>query len=118
VPTIKNPSVKALALRKNSLSCPRTWEPRLKSFHMTDPGAGTNLGAATPVQIDSPIPGLPSTAPDKYSKGRKDNAARPKGAMVAKITNDIVAFIRSPAELRGCNADWPKKPFVKPRACP
>jgi membrane-bound serine protease (ClpP class) len=67
---------------------------------------GTNIGAATPVQIGGPLPGLPSGAPDKDSKDKKDE---PKDAMTAKVTNDAVAFIRSLAELRGRNADWAEK---------
>jgi membrane-bound serine protease (ClpP class) len=73
-------------------------------------GAGTNLGAATPVQIGSPVPGLPGI-PDKDGKDKKDSAQQtePKDAMTAKTTNDAVAFIRSLAELRGRNVDWAEK---------
>jgi membrane-bound serine protease (ClpP class) len=72
---------------------------------------GTNIGAATPVQIGGPIPGLPSGTPDKEGKDRKDSdrQSEPKDAMTAKVTNDAVAFIRSLAELRGHNADWAEK---------
>jgi membrane-bound serine protease (ClpP class) len=38
---------------------------------------GTNLGAATPVQIGGPLPGLPSSAPDKDGKDKKDDAQQP-----------------------------------------
>ena len=74
---------------------------------------GTNLGAATPVEIGAPIPGLP-TQPDhdKGDKGGGDEGtapAAPQDAMTAKETNDAVAFIRSLAELRGRNADWAEK---------
>jgi len=72
---------------------------------------GTNLGAATPVQIGGPLPGLPGSAPDKDGKDKKDDAQQPalKDAMTAKATNDAVALIRSLAELRGRNADWAEK---------
>jgi membrane-bound serine protease (ClpP class) len=66
---------------------------------------GTNLGAATPVQIGGPAPGLPDTTPDKDGKNSKDN----EHTLAAKATNDAVAFIRSLAELRGRNADWAEK---------
>jgi membrane-bound serine protease (ClpP class) len=56
---------------------------------------GTNLGAATPVQI-----GLPgATAPDKTKPATEDVHER-------KAINDAAAYIRSLAELRGRNADW------------
>ena len=67
---------------------------------------GTNIGAATPVQIGGSFPGLPTGTPDKDGKDKKDE---PKDTMTAKATNDAVAFIRSLAELRGHNADWAEK---------
>ncbi|MDE2330299.1 MAG: nodulation protein NfeD [Bradyrhizobium sp.] len=79
----------------------------LYATHIAAMAPGTNLGAATPVQIGSPVPGLPGI-PDK---DKKDSAQQtePKDAMMAKATNDAVAFIRSLAELRGRNADWAEK---------
>ena len=82
---------------------------------------GTNLGAATPVQIG--LPGLPAPqdekpGADKDSDAPGSGATGPEGsepekatppladAMSAKATNDAVAFIRSLAEMRGRNADW------------
>ncbi len=59
---------------------------------------GTNMGAATPVQIGgapSPLEGDDDTEQDT-----------PADAMTAKITNDSVAYIRALAELHGRNADW------------
>ena len=73
---------------------------------------GTNLGAATPVQIGGPLPGLPDATPDKSDKDKKDGGdqqPKAKDAMTAKATNDAVALIRSLAELRGRNADWAEK---------
>lgn len=83
----------------------------LYATHIAAMAPGTNLGAATPVQIGGPLPGLPDTNPDKSSKDAKDSDAQPKAkdAMTAKVTNDAVAFIRSLAELRGRNADWAEK---------
>ncbi|HLZ00981.1 MAG TPA: nodulation protein NfeD [Bradyrhizobium sp.] len=71
----------------------------LYATHIAAMAPGTNLGAATPVQIGGSVPGLP----DQSGKDK------PKDAMTAKITNDAVAFIRSLAELRGRNADWAEK---------
>ena len=83
----------------------------LYATHIAAMAPGTNLGAATPVQIGSPVPGLPGSTPDKGGKDEKDSAGQtePKDAMTAKVTNDAVAFIRSLAELRGRNADWAEK---------
>jgi membrane-bound serine protease (ClpP class) len=92
----------------------------LYATHIAAMAPGTNLGAATPVQIGGPFPGLPDTNPDKTSKDSKDNDGQPKSetnksetktkdAITAKVTNDAVAFIRSLAELRGRNADWAEK---------
>jgi membrane-bound serine protease (ClpP class) len=75
----------------------------LYATHIAAMAPGTNIGAATPVQIGGSLPGLPSAAPDQDSKDKK---GEPKDAMTAKVTNDAVAFIRSLAELRGRNADW------------
>jgi membrane-bound serine protease (ClpP class) len=82
----------------------------LYATHIAAMAPGTNIGAATPVQLGGPKPGLPST-PNKEGKDNKDgdHPAEPKDAMTAKVTNDAVAFIRSLAELRGRNADWAEK---------
>ena len=83
----------------------------LYATHIAAMAPGTNLGAATPVQIGGPLPGLPGSTPDKDGKDKKDDAQQPalKDAMTAKSTNDAAALIRSLAELRGRNADWAEK---------
>jgi membrane-bound serine protease (ClpP class) len=83
----------------------------LYATHIAVMAPGTNLGAATPVQIGSPVPGLPNVTPDKSGEDKKDSDRQPepKDTMTAKVTNDAVAFIRSLAELRGRNADWAEK---------
>lgn len=82
----------------------------LYATHIAAMAPGTNVGAATPVQIGSPVPDLPAI-PDKDGKDKNSSANQtaPKDAMTAKATNDAVAFIRSLAELRGRNADWAEK---------
>jgi membrane-bound serine protease (ClpP class) len=78
----------------------------LYATHIAAMAPGTNLGAATPVQIGSPsLPGLP----DKDGKDKKDSPKSGTDTMAAKMTNDAVAMIRSLAELRGRNADWAEK---------
>ncbi len=64
---------------------------------------GTNIGAATPVQIGgSPL--LP--ADQKQQKQEKGKATEPADTESRKIVNDAVAYIRSLAALNGRNADW------------
>jgi membrane-bound serine protease (ClpP class) len=80
---------------------------------------GTNIGAATPVQIGGPgLPGLPSPEeplPGKppKDKGKDGETAKsplaPGTTLETKATNDAVALIRGLAELRGRNADWAEK---------
>ncbi len=72
----------------------------LYACHIAAMAPGTNLGAATPVQIASPaLPGARSPSGD----GEK---TEPKTAMERKIVNDAVAYIRSLAQLRERNGDW------------
>ncbi|CAN7576830.1 nodulation protein NfeD [Bradyrhizobium sp. LjRoot220] len=82
----------------------------LYATHIAAMAPGTNLGAATPVQIGGPLPGLPDATPDKGDKKEgADQQPKTKDAMAAKATNDAVALIRSLAEMRGRNADWAEK---------
>ncbi len=79
---------------------------------------GTNIGAATPVQIGgSGLPGLPSQDEPKpageKAKGEDKDKAKPAQTPLptieTKAANDAVALIRRLAELRGRNADWAEK---------
>jgi membrane-bound serine protease (ClpP class) len=82
----------------------------LYATHIAAMAPGTNLGAATPVQIGGPLPGLPGSTPAKDGADKKGGEQpASKDAMTAKATNDAVALIRSLAELRGRNADWAEK---------
>ncbi len=76
----------------------------LYASHIAAMAPGTNLGAATPVQIGGG--GNPLSPP--RDEDEKDEAAAPKveDASQAKARNDAIAYIRSLAELRGRNADW------------
>ncbi|WP_370151923.1 nodulation protein NfeD [Ferrovibrio sp.] len=76
----------------------------LYASHVAAMMPGTNLGAATPVQLGG---GLPfGGGGEKPGEGGKDDAAAPKTAMEKKVVNDATAYIRALAELRGRNADW------------
>lgn len=85
----------------------------LYAAHVAAMAPGTNIGAATPVQIGGPVPGMPGPS-DEDDKGDKNDKTgksptAPRDAAMAKATNDAVAFIRSLAELRGRNAEWAEK---------
>ncbi len=80
----------------------------LYATHVAAMAPGTNLGAATPIEIGG-LPSLPGGEKDN-GPGQKDATGRPPGdAEMAKVTNDAVALIRSLAELRGRNGDWGEK---------
>lgn len=107
----------------------------LYATHVAAMAPGTNLGAATPVQIGG-LPGGPEpggeedkgSGKDEGEKAREEKAKDAKAgdeaapaerrrekplsggdAMTAKATNDAVAFIRSLAEMHGRNAEWAEK---------
>jgi membrane-bound serine protease (ClpP class) len=64
----------------------------------------TNLGAATPVRLSSPV--LPAGQPQQPSGKEEGKATEPADAESRKILNDAVAYIRSLAELNGHNVEW------------
>ncbi|MBB2973611.1 nodulation protein NfeD [Mesorhizobium sp. RMAD-H1] len=87
----------------------------LYASHIAAMAPGTNLGAATPVQIGGdgmPFPGGDEPQKDQDQSADKKPAEdqtqprQPGNAMEAKAVNDAVAYIRSLAELRGRNIDW------------
>ncbi|MEI9421397.1 nodulation protein NfeD [Mesorhizobium sp. Cs1299R1N1] len=89
----------------------------LYATHVAAMAPGTNLGAATPMEIGG-LPSLPDgdkgdqkeVGDQKGGGDQKEAGGRPAGdAMMAKVTNDAVALIRSLAELRGRNGDWGEK---------
>jgi membrane-bound serine protease (ClpP class) len=66
---------------------------------------GTNLGAATPVQLGrSPL--FPGTNPEREPAPARKDATEPADTETRKAVNDAVAYIRGLAELNGRNADW------------
>jgi membrane-bound serine protease (ClpP class) len=77
----------------------------LYATHVAAMAPGTNLGAATPVQIGGP-PSLPAPEQPKDKDDADRAGSESKDAMTAKMTNDAAAFLRSLAELRRRNADW------------
>jgi membrane-bound serine protease (ClpP class) len=86
----------------------------LYASHIAAMASGTNVGAATPVQIGGG--GLPGTGggddgnePEKPGEKQGQPKPRSGGAMEAKAINDAAAYLRSLAELRGRNADWAER---------
>jgi membrane-bound serine protease (ClpP class) len=75
----------------------------LYASHVAAMAPGTNLGAATPVQIGVPEP---SPVETKETPKKKDKA---HPTMTDKVMNDAIAYIRSLAQMRGRNADWAEK---------
>src|SRR3972149_6438967 len=98
----------------------------LSASHIAAMAPGTNLGAATPVQIGG-FPDIGPSAPEKEKERdrKKDEAGVDEDseetevkeepppvtgdAMTKKMVNDAIAYIRSLAEMRGRNADWAEK---------
>jgi membrane-bound serine protease (ClpP class) len=83
--------------------------------HIAAMAPGTNLGAATPVQIgapgtepesDKPTVRRKGDAPDKKN-GESDNATT--SPMTRKQVNDAAAYIRGLAQMRGRNTEWAER---------
>jgi membrane-bound serine protease (ClpP class) len=93
----------------------------LYASHIAAMAPGTNLGAATPVEIGmTPRPSQPPDEPrkgddkadEKDAKDRKDGrrtVPRNEEAMRAKQVNDAAAYLRGLAQMRGRNAEWAER---------
>lgn len=84
----------------------------LYASHIAAMAPGTNLGAATPVQIGGllkpePEPG-PGKKPDERHDGHTGQEERTTGKdhMSQKVINDAAAYIRGLAQMRGRNTEW------------
>jgi membrane-bound serine protease (ClpP class) len=79
----------------------------LYASHIAAMAPGTNLGAATPVQIGGiPIPDKGDKSKESKDKAPQPDAIDPK---TNKVINDAVAYIRGLAELHGRNQEWAEK---------
>lgn len=79
----------------------------LYASHIAAMAPGTNLGAATPVQIGGGgLPGLPKDRNNGDGEGAQDQSP---DALQHKITNDATAYLRSLAQLRNRNQEWAEK---------
>src|SRR6202040_1425393 len=109
----------------------------LYASHIAAMAPGTNLGAATPVQIglggpaSEPLPAPPShkdaepgkettakkpglparkdAEPGKAPPAQKPAPTAPPSTLTEKQIHDAAAYIRSLAQLRGRNAEWGEK---------
>lgn len=79
----------------------------LTASHVAAMAPGTNVGAATPVQLGGPgAPSSPEPRDRQDDEKNNPSPAKAGGASDAKALNDAIAYIRSLAEMRGRNADW------------
>ncbi|HWP20977.1 MAG TPA: nodulation protein NfeD [Burkholderiaceae bacterium] len=84
----------------------------LYASHVAAMAPGTNLGAATPVQIGGNQPGPPATTPPPASSASGPGARpepAPSDASSRKQINDAVAYLRGLAQLRGRNVEWAER---------
>lgn len=78
----------------------------LYASHVSAMAPGTNLGAATPVEIGG-IPD-PKDLMDK-GEGADESTGGSHDPMESKRINDAAAYIRSLAQLRGRNIEWAER---------
>jgi membrane-bound serine protease (ClpP class) len=79
--------------------------------HLAAMAPGTNLGAATPVQLGgAPAPPRERGQPDRKAEADKQEPDKP-GAdpMTRKEVNDAAAYLRGLAQMRGRNAEWAER---------
>jgi membrane-bound serine protease (ClpP class) len=86
--------------------------------HVAAMAPGTNLGAATPVQIGG-MPGLPQPRAPAKPAAPPEAASQPadgtgaadssEDAMRRKVVNDSAAWLRSLAQMRGRNVAWAER---------
>lgn len=89
----------------------------LYASHVAAMAPGTNLGAASPVQIGMPDPVAPGrskpgdkAAKDKAEKaGSDDDGGGSQGVLARKQMHDAAAYIRGLAQMRGRNPEWAER---------
>jgi membrane-bound serine protease (ClpP class) len=82
----------------------------LYAAHVAAMAPGTNLGAATPIQIGMPSPS-PASSPSPSDKDKDktktgQDAHGSEDTLTRKQVHDAAAYIRGLAQLRGRNAEW------------
>lgn len=84
----------------------------LYASHIAAMAPGTNVGAATPVQMGggmTPGQAEPSAGKEDEKSGQSTESAVAKSSMEKKAIADASAYIRSLAELRGRNVEWAQR---------
>lgn len=74
--------------------------------HIAAMAPATNLGAATPVAIGLPMPGVGAEPAAVPASAASSPPASSADTLAAKRVNDASAYLRSLAQLRGRNAAW------------
>jgi membrane-bound serine protease (ClpP class) len=78
----------------------------LYASHIAAMAPGTNLGAATPIQIGMPSPSSPQPSADKDKADKAKAPESHEDTLTRKQVHDAAAYIRGLAQLRHRNADW------------
>lgn len=85
----------------------------LYASHIAAMAPGTNLGAATPIDIGGGFGREPQGSPAPQGGGKEsgnpEKSVDNQAAMRAKQINDASAYLRGLAQLRGRNADWAER---------
>jgi membrane-bound serine protease (ClpP class) len=76
--------------------------------HIAAMAPGTNLGAATPIEIGG-VPGVPPQQPQRPSGEKDSQGSQSQTPAQRKAINDVVALLRSLAQLRGRDVDFAEK---------
>jgi membrane-bound serine protease (ClpP class) len=78
----------------------------LYASHIAAMAPGTNLGAATPVQLGGGGTPRPDGSGDRRGEDKSAPTTSPTDTLANKAVNDAAAYLRGLAELHGRNAEW------------
>lgn len=84
----------------------------LYASHIAAMAPGTNVGAATPVQIGGPPTQPDKPAPPQKERDKDKDDAKPgesASSMERKAINDAAAYLRGLAQMRGRNMEWAER---------
>lgn len=81
----------------------------LYASHIAAMAPGTNVGAATPIQLGGGGTPLPGSQPENKKPEDKTPIMSNRSAEREKVVNDAVAYIKGLAVLHGRNVKWAEK---------